>query len=79
MNRDVLVWVLKGKKSRSRAFSLHRPVTEVEGQERIKKGVKKTEEKGRRLQERGERFDELSPKASYEGNQLQDEREALPA
>lgn len=79
MNRDVLDWVLEGKKSRSRAFSLHLPVTEVEGQERMKKGVKETEEKGGRPQERGERSDELSPKASYEGNQFQDEREAPPA
>ena len=78
MNRDALVWVLEGKKSRSRAFSLHLPVTEVEGQERMEKGVKETEEKGGRPQEGGEGSDELSPKASYEGNQLQDEREALP-
>lgn len=79
MNREVLVWVLEGKKSRSRAFSLHLLVTEVEGQERMETGVKETEEKGGRPRERGERSDELSPKASYEGNQLWDEREALPA
>lgn len=54
-------------------------MTEVEGQERMEKGVKETEEKGGRPWERGERSDELSLKASYEGNQLQDEREALPA